>query len=451
MLTTHDAGLLLLAGGAVAGVIVLVTWFKFPAFVALVAASLCVGFCAGSNPSDAVKSFSEGVGSVLGSVALILALGAILGKGLAISGGAERIGVTLIKALPESLTLWTIAGAAFFVGIPVFFNAGLVLLIPVVFTAARERGVGLSRFGLPMAVGLSVSHGLVPPHPGPISAVGILHADAGKTILYSLIVGLPVSLIIGGLVAPRLAGGGAKEAVKNHAHGSTSAANAGDTGFAVALITILLPILLMLLAAIADLRLPRTNGFRISADWCGNPLVAMLIGALFSLWVLWRFHGFDRHRLAKMSEESLAPIAAVLLVIGAGGGFSKVLIDAGVGTALARQATSLNVSPLLLGWLTAAFVRVATGSATVAITTGAGLLAPVMDANPGSSRELMVLSMGAGSLVLSHVNDGGFWLVKEYLNLTVTQTLKTWTILETAISLAALGLVLLLQFLVKQL
>jgi GntP family gluconate:H+ symporter len=218
--------------------------------------------------------------------------------------------------------------------------------------------------------------------------------------------------------------------------------------FAVALVTILLPISLMLLATVADFWLPRTNPLRLAADWGGSPVVAMLIGALFSLWTLWRFQGFDKHRLAKMTEECLSPIAMVLLVIGAGGGFSRVLIDTGVGTALAKQATHLNVSPLLLSWLIAAFVRIATGSATVAITTAAGLLAPLTTANPGLNREMIVLSMGAGSLVLSHVNDGGFWLVKEYLGLTVTQTLKTWTILETAISVLALLLMLLLKLVI---
>jgi GntP family gluconate:H+ symporter len=205
-----------------------------------------------------------------------------------------------------------------------------------------------------------------------------------------------------------------------------------------------LPVLLILIATVADLVLPFGNAFRTTVDWLGSPVVAMLIGALFSLWSLARNKGFDKHQLSKLSEECLAPVAAILLVVGAGGGFSRVLIDTGVGSAVARQATASGISPLVLGWLVAALIRVATGSATVAITTASGLLAPMTAANPSLNRELIVVAMGAGSLMLSHVNDGGFWLVKEYLDLTVTQTLATWTVLETAISIVAFVLVLLL-------
>jgi len=445
---THDAGLLLLAGAAVVGLIVLVTWCRFPAFIALMIASLLVGLGAGRNSSEIVKSFSEGVGSVLGSVAMILGLGAILGKALAASGGAAQLGSFLINEFPKRWTVCAIACAAFVIGIPVFFNAGLVLLIPVVVTAAGQRGIRLIRFGLPMVAGLSVAHGLIPPHPGPISAVGILQADLGKTVLYSLLVGFPIALITAAVIAPTLAARFASGAAESPVAGDAIVPRKADLGLIVALLTILTPVILMLLGAIADFWLPTTSTPRLIADWFGNPIIAMLIGALFSLWPLARRHGFNKHQIARLSEEALPPIAAVLLVIGAGGGFSRVLIDSGVGAAVARQATSLNIPPLLLAWLIAAFVRIATGSATVAITTGAGLLAPITAANPVLNRELVVLALGAGSLVLSHVNDGGFWLVKEYLNLTVTETLGTWTILETAISLLALVLVLLLSLII---
>jgi len=448
MSPTHDAGLLLLAGAAVVGLIVLVTWCRFPAFIALMIASLLVGLGAGRNPSEIVKSFSEGVGSLLGSVAMILGLGAILGKALAASGGAAQLGSFLIDEFPKRWTAYAIACAAFVIGIPVFFNAGLVLLIPVVITAAGQRGIPLVGFGLPMVAGLSVAHGLIPPHPGPISAIGILHADLGKTILYSLLVGFPIALITGAVIAPTLAAHSASGGAESPVVGDDIVPKKADPSLTVALLTILMPVILMLLGAIADFWLPTSSTLRLIADWLGNPIIAMLIGSLFSLWSLARHHGFNKHQMARLSEEALPPIAAVLLVVGAGGGFSRVLIDSGVGAAVARQATSLNIPPLLLAWLIAALIRIATGSATVAITTGAGLLAPITAANPVLNRELMVLALGAGSLVLSHVNDGGFWLVKEYLNLTVTQTLRTWTILETAISLLAFILVILLSFII---
>jgi GntP family gluconate:H+ symporter len=445
MFITHDAQLLLLAGLAVVGGIVLVTWCKLPAYIALILASLWVGLCSGKSPSSLTMSFAEGVGSVLGSTAMILGLGAILGKALDVSGGARQLGNTLIRSFPNRWTSFAIACAAFLIGIPVFFSAGLVLLIPVVSTAAQERRIALSRLGLPMVVGLSVAHGLVPPHPGPISAVGIIHADLARTIFYSLAIGLPTSLVTGAIFAPMLTRSQIVEPSEMAAQSSCAESGKADAGLGIALAIILAPIALMGSAAAADFCLPDTSMFRRGVEWLGNPLVAMLLGALLSLWSLASHHGFDRRQLASLCEECLAPIASVLLVVGAGGGFSKVLIDSGVGIAVARQATASNISPLLLGWLLSAFIRIATGSATVAITTAAGLLAPIAAAAPALHRELLIVAMGAGSLVLSHVNDGGFWLVKQYLNLTLTETLKTWTLLESAISFVALSLVLLLN------
>jgi GntP family gluconate:H+ symporter len=448
MLITHETGLLLIGAAAVATLIVLVSWCKFPPFVALILASLGVGLCAGQNPSAIIASFSQGVGSVLGSVAMILALGAVLGQGLAVSGGAQRIGEALITAFPKNWIPCALACAAFLVGIPVFFNAGLVLLVPVVIAAANQRGLPLARLGLPMVTGLSVAHGLVPPHPGPLSAIGILHADVGKTIVYSLIVGFPTALILGAFLAPGLTRGEPSMPIAGSLPGNRADFNPPQGNLGIALVTILAPVFLMLLGMFADFFFPKSSILRLGADWLGNPIVAMLLGALFSLAVLVWGQGFNKGQIAMLTEECLTPLASTMLVVGAGGGFSKVLLDGGVGIALAKQAIASNISPLVLAWLVAAFIRVATGSATVSITTGAGLMAPVIAANPSLNRELVVLAMGAGSLVLSHVNDGGFWLVKQYLQLSVTETLKTWTVLETAISILAFAFVLLLNFLI---
>ena len=448
MLMSHDTGLLLIGAAAVAMLIFLVSWCKFPPFIALILASLGVGFCAGQSPSAIIASFSEGVGSVLGSVAMILALGAVLGQGLALSGGAQRIGEALVTAFPKSWIPCALACAAFLVGIPVFFSAGLVLLVPVVITAANQRGLPLARLGLPMVTGLSVAHGLVPPNPGPISAIGILHADVGKTIFYSLIIGFPTALIIGAFLAPGLTRGEVSKPVAASLPGNPVDSIPSQGSLGIALVTILAPVFLMLLGMVADFYFPKSSTLRLGADWLGNPIVAMLLGALFSLAVLVWGQGINKRQIAGLTEQCLTPLASTMLVVGAGGGFSRVLIDSGVGIALAKQAASSNISPLVLAWLVAAFIRVATGSATVSITTGAGLIAPVIAANPRLNRELVVLAMGAGSLALSHVNDGGFWLVKEYLQLSVAQTLKTWTILESAISILAFVLVLLLNFLI---
>jgi GntP family gluconate:H+ symporter len=435
-MTKRDLLLLLITAGSVVGLIVLITRFKLPSFIALILASLGVGLCSGANPLDTTRSFAEGVGSVLGSIAMVIALGALLGSLLAATGGAEQIALTLIRAFPERWTPWAVAFAGFLVGIPVFFGVGLVLLAPVVFTIARKAKMPVMRLGLPLVAGLSVAHGLVPPHPGPIAAVQLLKADVGKTLVYSVLIGLPTVLLcgplLGGLLARHL-----KQEPEDMTQREKAQSNTGSLGAAPALAIILLPVFLMLLATIAGLTLAKSNSWRAYIDFAGNPTIAMLVAVLVSIGVAVAVCKFDWAQLTKFAEESLAPVATILLVIGAGGGFSRVLVDSGVGDALTTMAKHCAISPLLLGWIAAALVRLATGSATVAITTASGLMAPLAAATPGLNRELLVLSMGAGSLILSHVNDGGFWFVKEYLNLSVTQTLQTWTIIETAISLSA--------------
>jgi GntP family gluconate:H+ symporter len=446
-MTTRNLLLLLITAASVVALIVLIARFKLPSFVALLLASLGVGLCSGAGPLDTTRSFAEGVGAVLGSIAMVIALGALLGRILAATGGAEQIALTLIRAFHERWTPWAIAFAGFIVGLPVFFGVGLVLLAPVVLTIAKQARMPVMRLGLPLVAGLSVAHGLVPPHPGPIAAVQFLKADVGKTLLYSVLIGLPTVLLCGPLLGGFLARH-QKQEPEETAHSEITLTNKRSLGAVPALVIILLPVLLMLLATIAGLTLTKSNSWRSYVDFAGNPTVAMLIAVLVSLGLAVAVCKFDRHQLAKIAEESLAPVATILLVVGAGGGFSRVLVNSGAGDALANLAKECKISPLLLGWIAAALVRLATGSATVAISTASGLLAPIAAVTPGLNRELLVVSMGAGSLILSHVNDGGFWFVKEYLNLSVTQTLQTWTIIETAISLAAVVFAIILsQFL----
>ncbi len=442
---THDARLLLIATLAITGLVVLIARGRLPSFIALTVASLFVGLCSGQDALAITRSFADGVGAVLGAIALVIALGTVLGKMLAVSGGAERIATTLLSAFGERWMPWTMALVAFVVGLPVFFGVGLVLLLPLALTVARQTRAPLLRFGLPLVAGLSVAHGLVPPHPGPIAAVGILRADMGKTIFYALVVGVPTVLVCGPLLGALLARRETVEPGSLAEQLSPAPARGSAPGFGLALVTVLLPVLLMLLATVADVALAPGHTLRRWADWLGDPIVALLVAVLFSFWSCGRARGFDRRQLGRFSEECLAPVAAILLVVGAGGGFSHVLIASGVGDAVAKLAGDSGLSPLLLGWLAAALIRVATGSATVAITTASGLLAPIAAATPGLNRELLVVALGAGSLILSHVNDGGFWLVKEYLNLSVAQTLRTWSVIETAISVTALALVLVLS------
>jgi GntP family gluconate:H+ symporter len=442
---TADGRLLLYALAAVGALIVLIARVKVHPFIALVAVSLAMGIAAGMPPADALQAFQDGVGSVLGFIAVVVGLGTMLGKMMAESGAAARIATTLIARFGERRVHWAIMVVAFIVGIPVFFQVGFVLLVPLVFTIARRAGMSLVKIGIPLVAGLSVVHGLLPPHPAAMLAVGTFEADVGLTILYGIIVGLPTAALAGPVfaawVAPR---------VPLPAENPLAAQLEGSDGermpgFGISVFTVLIPVLLMLLASAAEVTMEAERPARAALGFVGRPIVALLLALLFSFWSLGRARRFTRDQLLRFCNDCLAPTAAILLVIGAGGGFNQVLVRSGVGRAIADVALGSHASPLLLAWTVAALIRVATGSATVAMTTAAGIVAPIAASVPGTSAELLVLATGAGSLVLSHVNDAGFWLIKEFFNMTVPQTLKTWTVAETIIGIAGLAFTLLLS------
>jgi GntP family gluconate:H+ symporter len=327
----------------------------------------------------------------------------------------------------------------------VLFTVGLVLIVPLVYALARETKKPLLMLAIPVVAGLSVSQGFLPPHPGPMLAIEQIGANVGKTIIYGFLVGIPTAIVAGPIfaliVAPRLSvdlghlGERKTSDVPSH----------HPPGFALTLLTMLLPVLLMLLASVADLKLPKDGPWRPWTSFLGSPIIAMLLAVLLSIYSFGIARGFTGKQVLKFLEESLGPAAGIMLVVGAGGGLSKMLERGGVGAAIAEIVEHANVSPLLLGWIVAASIRLAVGSATVAITMASAILAPVAANTPGINRELLVLAMGAGSLFCSHVSDSGFWFVKESFNLTVPQTLKTWTVLETSIGLVALALVMLLS------
>ena len=437
--------LLLYAFLAVLALIVLIAVFKLHPFVALVVVSLGLGAAAGMPLSTVVKAFQDGVGGVLGFVAVVVALGTMLGKMMAESGGAARIATTLIALFGERRVHWAIMVVAFLVGIPVFFQVGFMLLIPLVFTIARRSGLSLVKIGIPLVAGLSVVHGMVPPHPAAMLAVQAYRADIGRTIAYAILVGLPTAALAGPIFATWIT-----PRIQLPAHNPMATQLSGDTSgempsFGLTLFTVLLPVILMLAASVADVALDTTSAIRATIDFVGSPIVALLVALLFSFWSLGYRQHFTRDQILKFANDCLGPTATILLVIGAGGGFNRVLLESGVGKAVADLALGSHASPLVLAWTVAALIRVATGSATVAMTTSAGIVAPIAAAIPGSNAELLVLATGAGSLVLSHVNDAGFWLIKEFFNMTVPQTLKTWTVAETIIGIAGLGFTLLLS------
>jgi gluconate:H+ symporter, GntP family len=435
---------------AVGVLIVMIARLKVHPFVALVVVAFAMGAAAGMSPAVLVKAFQDGVGATLSSIAVVVGLGTMLGKMMAESGAATRIARTLIGWFGERRVHWALMAVAFIVGIPVFFQVGFVLLIPLVFTIARRTGTSLIKLGIPLVVGLSVVHGMVPPHPAALLAVSAFGADLGRTIFYALIVGFPTAVLAGPLFAMAIARRvtlPAHNPMAEQLEGVGSLESADLPSFGLSLFVILFPVLLMLGASAADVWLRVGSPGRTAFDFLGSPVVAILLTLLFSFWALGTRRGLTAAKMLAMTNDCLAPTAAILLVIAAGGGFNRVLIESGVGTAIADLAIKARVSPLLLAWTVAALVRVATGSATVALTTAAGIVAPIA-LTTHANAELLVLATGAGSLVLSHVNDSGFWLIKEYFNMTVAQTLATWTVAETIIGVAGLLLTLALSTLI---
>jgi gluconate:H+ symporter, GntP family len=439
MVDSHSIYLLVAASAAVIALILLIAVGRLNPFLSIFLASLGLAAATRMPAAAVLHSFEAGMGGILGHIAIVVALGTMLGKMMAESGAADRIAYTLIAAFGEKRIHWAMVLIGLVVGLPAFFEVGFVLLVPIAFTVARRTNTSLVLIGLPMVAGLSVVHGLVPPHPAAILAVSIFHADVGRTILYALIVGIPTAILAGPIFGKLIA---------SHVRLSTENPMAADfvdhgeerslPGFWLAIFTVLLPVLLMLVGSWADAFAAKGTTANAALHLIGNDDMALLIGVLLSFLTLGKMRGFSRETVLRFSNECLAPTATITLLVGAGGGFGRILQDSGVSQAIIAVAMQSHVSVLLLAWILAAAMRLATGSATVAMTTAAGIVAPLALHTAGVRPELLAISTGAGSLIFSHVNDGGFWLVKEYFNMTVAQTLKTWSICETIISIAAL-------------
>lgn len=450
----HDTRLILAAVAGVAVLVVLITQFKVHPFLALMLGSGTLGAVAGMSLSKIIDSFSGGLGDTVASVGTLIALGAMLGKLLADSGGADQIVDTILgksgnRALPWAMTL-----IAVLIGLPMFFEIGLVLLVPVVLLVAKRSGRPLMLVGIPALAGLSVLHGLVPPHPGPLVAVSTLKANLGVTLALGLLVAIPTVIIAGplfGRLAARMVHAEVPTALLADVDDRASTGEGESArprrrpGFAVTVGTVLLPVVLMLGKAIADVWLGDGSTARTILDAIGTPLFALLVAVIVAMFTLGLGAGFGRDRIAAIVAESLPPIAGILLIVGAGGGFKQALIDSGVAKAISQAADGANISALILGWLVAVGIRLATGSATVATISASGIVAPLAAGMSTSHTALLVLAVGSGSLFFSHVNDAGFWLVKEYFGMGVGDTVKTWSIMETIISVVSIVLILLLN------
>ena len=441
LLDSHGVYLLIAAASSVIGLVLLIAVGKLNPFLSLMMVSLGLAVATGMPLGTIVSSFETGTGNTLGHIAIIIGLGTMLGKMMAESGASDRIAETMIQVFGEKRVPWSMMCAGLIVGLPVFFEVGFVLLVPIAFTVARRTRTSLVLVGLPMVAGLSVVHALVPPHPAAMLAVTIFHADLGRTIFYALLVAIPSAIVAGPiyarLIAPRIVLDAHNPMAEQFAEQD---ANRVLPGFAISIATVLLPVVLMLLGSWAGVLAPPGTRVNAALHFLGSADIALLVAVLISFVTLGKMRGYSRETILKFTNDCLAPTAHITLVIGAGGGFGRILQDSGVSQAIVAVALHAHVSVLLLGWLVAAMIRLATGSATVSLATAAGILAPILAQSPGVRPELLAIATGAGSLIFSHVNDGGFWLVKEYYNMSVADTMKTWSISETIMSIVALVL-----------
>jgi GntP family gluconate:H+ symporter len=432
----------------IAVIVVLITRFKLHPFLGLTLGSLTVGAVAGVAMSDTIDSFTKGFGSTAAGVGTLIALGAMFGKLLADSGGADEIVDTIVgRSSPRTLP-WAMAGVGALIGLPMFFEIGLVLLMPVIFLVARRSGLSIIKVGIPALAGLSAMHGLVPPHPGPLVAIDALKANLGITLAFGVLVALPTIAIAGPLFA-RFAGRWVDvPAPEMFGTDNDREERLQRPTFAVTLLAVLTPVVLMMGKALADIFAAEDNPVRTVLDFLGTPIIALLIAVIVGMFTLGRGAGMGTKELASSLEKSLPPIAGILLIVAAGGGFKQTLVDTGIGGLVADWVQGSGVSVLLLAWVVAVMIRLATGSATVATVTASGILAPLAAGMSTPEVSLLVLAIGAGSVFFSHVNDAGFWLVKEYFGLSVGQTLKSWSLMETLLSVSGLVFVLILGLVV---
>ncbi len=407
---------------------------------ALLAVSLLVGLGQGMNIFSAFQSIFLGIWETIKSLAIILCLGAMLGKMIETSGAAHRISDSLIHLFGSKNIQWAVMLTGFIVGIPLFYNAGFVILIPLVFSIALSAEIPILMVGIPMAASLSVTHGFLPPHPGPTAIASIFHADLGKTLLYGLLLAIPAVILAGPVFSRTLRTMKVDILPKEvNANSKTEPLPKIRISFFIALF----PVGLIGLCTVLESFIKNDN-ILFALNFIGNPITALTVSLILALYIFGIRHEMKLSELSRMLIGSVKDIALIVLVIAAGGGFKQVLIDSGVGIYIKSLVVNFELSPLLLAWSIAGLLRVSLGSATVAGLTAAGIVLPLSSA-PGIHPELMVLAIGAGSLMFSHVNDTGFWMFKEYFNLSLKQTFLSWTMMETIVSLTGLAGVLILD------
>lgn len=443
-----DLSLLFAVFVGIALLLILILYFKIQAFLSLLIASIVVGLIAGMSPLGIVKSIQEGMGGTLGFIAIVVGLGAIFGAILEHSGGVQALASVILKSAGEKRASWALMATGFMVAIPVFFDVGFVILVPIVYALQKKTGKSLLLYGIPLLAGLAITHSFIPPTPGPVAVADILEADLGWVILAGFIAGIPAAIISGPLFAKYIAG---KIHVVKPSYIETEAApeRLPSAGLVAGLVG--LPLVLILLNTIFNSPLandwPVSEGVKNWMGMFGHPFIALIIANLFAWYFLGLRWGFTRSQLLDISSKSLAPAGLIILITGAGGVFKQILTETGAGEMLAETMTEYGFSAFVFAFLTAAAIRVMQGSSTVAMITAAGMTASFLEGSPFSDfqKALLVITIASGATVLSHVNDSGFWLVSRYFGLTERQTLMSWTVMETLIGLTGFAAALLVN------
>ncbi|MEN9960339.1 MAG: hypothetical protein RL045_590 [Bacteroidota bacterium] len=420
--------------------VLLITYWKVNSFIAFLVVSLFAGVCLGLPLPDIAKSIQKGLGDTLGSLVVILVLGAMLGKLVAASGAAKQISGTLIDLFGLKNITWGLMLTGFVIGIPLFYNVGFVLMIPLIFSLVQQYKIPPLMAGVPMMASLSVAHGFLPPHPSPAALVALFHANMGETLLLGIVVAIPAIILAGPVFAKTLAQLPIKP-LKSFAAAEVDETNLPSK--TASFIAALFPVFLLVGTTIAEVQLPESPLVKLIAD----PAMVMLVAIIVATYVLGIRRGQKIEDVMSVYGEAVKDVAMILLIIAGAGTLKEILLVSGVSKEIATYLGGLPIHPLVLGWMMAAIIRVCLGSATIAGLTAAGMIYPLVAAG-GVNANLMVLSIGAGSLMFSHVNDTGFWLFKEYFNLTVKETLRSWSLMETIVSVTGLiGVMILNQFL----
>ena len=452
---SHETWLIIATIIGIALLLFLIMKIKLHAFVSLLIASLFIGVASGMSPLDIIEVIETGMGGTLGFIAVVVGLGAMFGEVLKVSGGAERLALTLIDKFGEKRSQWALGFTGFLVSIPVFLDVALVILIPIIYSLARKTKKSLLYYGIPLLAGLAVAHSFVPPTPGPMTVAAMLSVDLGWVILFGILAGIP-AMIFAGPVFGKYIGDKIHLEVPDYQKLDEEVSSVREKkdlpSFTLVFTLILIPLVLILVNTVTGAIVGEDSGnlFAETIQFVGHPFVALIITVVLTFITLGTRRGYTRDEVQEVATKALEPAGIIILITGAGGVFKEVLIQSGVGDVMGNMVVGAGLPLVVAAFVITTFVRVAQGSATVAMVTGAGLMAPIIDISPVTQPELglIAISIASGATVLSHVNDSGFWLVNRFFGMTTGETLKSWTVMETIIGLTGFVVVFILSLVI---